>query len=278
VLTGRAAREASDNYFAHLADVSPPHSTPAPGLKTAYRHMLAFAQSGLDKLAAWSGRVQRSDVDMLDHSALDELVASGRGALLIGAHLGNLEMTRALATLGGIARVTAVVYTEHARRFNSVLANANSGFRLRMLEISDVGPETALLMQERIDAGELLVIVGDRVPANETGRTVDARFLGKDAPFAQGPYVLAHLLGCPVYLFFCLKVGARYQLYFERFAAKIELPRATRAREIGRYAQQYAARLEYYCRKAPYQWFNFYDFWQMPVGSKHTGTAPHGRK
>ena len=226
--------------------------------------MLAFAQSGFDKLAAWSGRVNNADVKFEDPSAFEALVASGKGALVIGAHLGNLEMTRALAAQGAYAKVTAVVYTEHARRFNSVLASANSEFARHLLEVADFGPETAMLMQQRVDAGELLVIVGDRVPAHEAGRTTQARFLGADAPFAQGPYVLAHALGCPVYLFFCLKEQGGYRLYFEPFAERIELPRRERTQHLAAWAQRYAARLEHYCRKAPYQWFNFFDFWASP--------------
>jgi predicted LPLAT superfamily acyltransferase len=264
LLTGRAAREASADYFRRLGAAAPQGETPRPGWLSAYRHMLAFAQSGFDKLAAWSGRVDAADVTFDDRSAFEALVASGKGALVIGAHLGNLEMTRALATHGAHAKVTAVVYTEHARRFNSVLASANSDFARHLLEVGDFGPETAVLMQQRVDAGELLVIVGDRVPAHEAGRTTDAQFLGASAPFAQGPYVLAHALGCPVYLFFCLKERDGYHLYFEPFAERIELPRRERAQHLATWAQRYAARLEHYCRKAPYQWFNFFDFWASP--------------
>src|SRR6201996_2403547 len=112
LLTGRAAREASSNYFKHLGEAAPHGDTPRPGWLSAYRHMLAFAQSGFDKLAAWSGRVNNADVKFEDPSAFEALVASGKGALVIGAHLGNLEMTRALAAQGAYAKVTAVVYTE----------------------------------------------------------------------------------------------------------------------------------------------------------------------
>ncbi|MGF6773317.1 putative LPLAT superfamily acyltransferase [Paraburkholderia sp. GAS199] len=272
LLTGRAAREASGNYFRHLRESAPQGGTPRPGWLSAYRHMLAFAQSGFDKLAAWSGRVNNADIAFDDPSAFKALVASGKGALVIGAHLGNLEMTRALAAQSGLAKVTAVVYTEHARRFNSVLASANSEFARHLLEVRDFGPETAMMMQERVDAGELLVIVGDRVPAHETGRTTEAQFLGSNAPFAQGPYVLAHALGCPVYLFFCLKERDGYQLYFEPFAERIELPRRERAQHLASWAQRYAARLEHYCRKAPYQWFNFFDFWASPKRGAHGRT------
>ncbi|BAN27567.1 glycosyltransferase family 2 protein [Caballeronia insecticola] len=281
LLTGRDARAASHRYFAHLQHAAPDARTPRPGWRSAYRQMLAFAQSGLDKLAAWSGRIAEDDVVFDEPAAFEALVQSGRGALVIGAHLGNLEMTRALAVRNGHAKVTAIVYTEHAKRFNSVLSTAHGDFAKRLMQVSDFGPETSMMMKERIDAGELLVIVGDRVPARESGRTADARFLGATAPFAQGPYVLAHALGCPVYLFFCLKERdasgrARYRLYFEPFAERIALPRRERAQHIAAWAQRYASRLEHYCRKAPYQWFNFFDFWARPGKATTEGATPGG--
>jgi predicted LPLAT superfamily acyltransferase len=277
LLTGRDARAASRAYFTHLEQAAPQGNTPRPGWRSAYRQMLAFAQAGLDKLAAWSGRIDSDAVTFDDPAAFEALVASGRGALVIGAHLGNLEMTRALAIRNAHAKVTAIVYTEHAKRFNSVLASANSEFAKRLVQVSDFGPETSMMMGQRIEQGELLVIVGDRVPARESGRTTDAQFLGATAPFAQGPYVLAHALGCPVYLFFCLKEREngrdRYRLYFEPFAERIDLPRRDRAQHIAAWAQRYATRLEHYCRKAPYQWFNFFDFWARPRKSLSSGDA-----
>jgi predicted LPLAT superfamily acyltransferase len=281
LLTGRNARDASHRYFAHLEHAAPGESTPRPGWRSAYRQMLAFAQPGLDKLAAWSGRIDENEVVFDEPAAFEALVASGRGALVIGAHLGNLEMTRALAVRNGRAKVTAIVYTEHAKRFNSVLSTASDDFLERLVQVSDFGPETSMMMKARIDAGELLVIVGDRVPAHESGRTTDARFLGATASFAQGPYVLAHALRCPVYLFFCLKEedgerAGRHRLYFEPFAERIALPRGERAEHIAAWAQRYASRLEHYCRKAPYQWFNFFDFWARPGKTTTEGAAPGG--
>ncbi|MBR8131479.1 glycosyltransferase family 2 protein [Burkholderia ambifaria] len=270
VLTNRTARSASHAYIARLRDAQAA-AVPKPGWRSAYRHMLAFAQAGFDKFVAWSGRLDELDVRFDDSSAFDALAASGRGALVIGAHLGNLEMTRALALRDAHTKVTAIVYTEHAKRFTGVLAGANQAFGKQLVEVSDFGPDTAMMMQSRIDAGELLVIVGDRVPPHDSGKTVDARFLDAQAPFAQGPYILAHALGCPVYLFFCLKEQRGYRLYFEPFADRIELPRRERASHVAQWAQRYAVRLEHYCRKAPYQWFNFFDFWARPDG------GPRGR-
>ena len=260
--TGGQARRASRAYLARLAATSS-QPAPPPSAWSVLRHMYTFAEACIDRFAAWQGDV--APVDFHGEAEFRRLSDEKRGALFIGSHLGNLEMVRALATLGGVARITAVVYTEHGRRFVDALRSANPRFAENLLEVADFGPETAVLLKERIEQGEILVIVGDRTPAAENGRSASAVFLGQAAPFPQGPMVLAHLLECPVYLFFCLKRAGRYDLHLERFAERVELPPRSREEAIGRYVAEYAARLEYYCREAPLQWFNFYDFWHEPV-------------
>jgi len=263
-LTGREARRASRTYLARLgADSTPPTTW------NVWRHMLAFADSSLDKLAAWRGEIEGA-VDFHGAEDFERLARERRGALFIGSHLGNLEMIRALAVTREIATVTAVVYTDHARRFAATLAGADPRFADNLFEVRDFGPQTAILLKERVERGEILVIVGDRTPAADNGRRAHASFLGHDAPFPQGPMVLGYLLGCPVYLFFCLKgekrQGSRYRIYLEPFAERIELPHGDRKNAIDAYVARYARRLENYCREAPLQWFNFFDFWHEPVG------------
>jgi len=271
-----------------------PNDALKPGWLTSFRHMLAFAQSGLDKLAAWSGQITHHQVEFPQRADFDQLIASGKGAILIGSHLGNLEMARALArgvegnegqgsqeSKGNqenqkrnepnekaqqgqpIVKVNAVVYTGNAKRFNSVLARANADFGVSLIQVPSLGPDTAMMLKEKVDDGELLVIVGDRTPPAQNGRVSTAQFLGRPAPFAQGPFVLASLLECPVYLFFCLREKKGYRIYFELFADRVTLPRQQRQASLQDYIQRYAQRLEFYCLHAPLQWFNFFDFWQL---------------
>lgn len=269
-LFGHAARRASGDYLARLHRHSG-GSTPAPTAGNTYRHMLAFARSALDKFGAWMGRIDTAQVDFPAQAAFAELLASGKGAILLGAHLGNLEMMRALAVEQALVTINAVVYTEHAKRFAGLLAETNPNFRVNLLHVSHFGPDTAILLRDKIDRGELLVIVGDRTPPAENGRVVSADFLGTPAQFPQGPYILASLLECPVYLFFCVEDNAGYQVVFEPFAERIVLPRGQREAAMTQYAQRYAARLEALCQRAPLQWFNFFDFWR-PASA--TAAAP----
>jgi predicted LPLAT superfamily acyltransferase len=262
-LTGRQARLASRTYLQRLASYAEPDAAIPPATRiTVFRHFLAFAESGLDKLAAWHGDIERNQLDFPNEAAFEDAVYSGRGALFIGAHLGNLEITRALGVTGGVARVNAVVYMEHAHRFVGMLAGANDRFGVNLFQVSDFGPDTAIALREKIARGELLVIVGDRTPPADNDRVVLVDFLGHPAPFPQGPFVLAHLLECPVYLFFCLKEGGQYRVHLEHFAERVILPRRERQSALAGYAQRYARRLEVYCQRAPLQWFNFFDFWQ----------------
>jgi predicted LPLAT superfamily acyltransferase len=264
-LTGREARQASRTYLSRLGAASAPPTT-----WNVWRHMVTFADASLDKFVAWRGEFAAGSVEFKGIEEFSRLAREKRGALFIGSHLGNLEMIRALAATKHLAKVTAVVYTDHARRFAATLAGANARFADNLFEVRDFGPQTAILLKERVERGEILVIVGDRTPAADNGRRAHAPFLGHDAPFPQGPVVLGYLLACPVYLFFCLKGekqrGARYRIHLEPFAEKILLPHRDRKAAIDAYVAQYARRLEWYCREAPLQWFNFFDFWHEPVG------------
>lgn len=276
LLTGRRARQASLQYLERVARAR--GETRRPGWRDAFAHMMAFARSSVDKLGAWAGNIRPGQVDFPEQERFAQLLASGRGAVLISAHIGNLEMTRALAHTHGLARINAVVYTDHARRFNDMLARINPGFSINLLQVANMGADTAVMLRERIDRGELLVIVGDRTSPMgheaRLSRSVLASFLGDPAPFPQGPFVLASVLDCPVYLFFCLPHGDGYRLYFEPFAEHITLPRAQRTQQLQAFAQRYAQRLEQLCLQAPLQWFNFFDFWQTPPPESPHGTHP----
>jgi predicted LPLAT superfamily acyltransferase len=263
LLTGPTARRASNEYFAHLRRFAGASlAVPRPGWGTAFRHMMAFAESLLHKFAAWLGKIDDEQVAFPDQAELQALLASGKGAILIGAHLGNLELMRALAAGGRKAAVNAVVYVEHGRGYFDALGQANPDFSVNLIHVTEVGPGTSIELKEKIDRGELLVIVGDRTPPAERGRTCTVDFLGAPAPFAKGPFILAALLECPVYLFFCLKEADGYRIHLERFAERVVLPRAEREARLREIVQRYAQRLEAYCLRAPYQWFNFYDYWE----------------
>jgi len=117
-----------------------------------------------------------------------------------------------------------------------------------------------LKVKESLDGGFLVGTLGDR-PTSD-GKTAQCQFLGAPATFPIGAILIAAMMHCPVILFFGLYHGGnRYEIFFERFAEEIVLNRNRRAEDIQHWTQRYVDRLEHYARLAPYNWFNFYPFW-----------------
>ena len=259
-VTRRAQRRASMDYLKRVWQAG--GLPKKPGFLLSLRHFMSFGAAALDKFAAWTGNIPVEDVAGVYPSAFDVVRESGKGALVLTAHFGNPEVIRAIGSLKRRARVNVLVHTAHSQRFNKLIENYSKESALRLIQVTEVGPDTAIMLQNAIEDGEIVVIAGDRIPVNSNARISWVTFLGDLAPFAQGPHILASILKCPVYLLFCVRDGAQHKVYFEHFSDKIELPRRDREAAIQFSVQRYAERLEHYLRLSPLQWFNFYDYWR----------------
>lgn len=257
-LFGARARRSAHEYQRNLANWSGRQDL-RPSLGRVFAQFMAFADALLDKLDIWHGKLPREQIELVDPTNLRAQLRGPRGQMLVGAHLGNLEVCRALAELGEKVRMNVLVHTRHAEQFNRLLGEAGAS-HLRLIQVSELDPAIMLQLSERLERGEWLAIAGDRVPLHG-GRTVTADFLGRPAAFPQGPWLLAGLLRCPLNLMSCLKIDGRYRVILEPFAERVEWRRSERDAVIQGWVQRYALRLGERCLDAPYQWFNFYPFW-----------------
>lgn len=263
-LTGKVAREASFDFLRRVQTLEPQHPklSQRVGWRDSLNHFLAFGNAALDRIDAWCDRIQLSQVDFPDRHVLGEQLESGKGAVLLVSHLGNLELCRAISIHQRKVKVNVMVLTSNAENFNKVLKQLNPDSTLNLIQVTELDPATSMLLQQKIENGELVVIAGDRTSTNTQGRVMYAPFIGQEAAFPQGPFILAGLLDCPVFLMFCLRENGRYRVHLERFADTLKGPRAGRVDRLQQAVNRYSERLEYFALREPLQWFNFFDFWR----------------
>lgn len=243
------------------------HGRPARWIDV-YRHVLRFVHVTLDRIFLLSGQDRYFRINRNGNQHLRAQRDTGTGAILLGAHLGSFEAMRAGATDEDFP-VNIVGHFENAKMINALLTELNPEVASRVIHVGRDPIGAALELEQRLAAGEMVAILGDRTGLND--KTVTAEFLGVPARFPAGPFLLASILGCPVYLVFGLYFEPdRYELFCEPFAERIELPRRKREAALREVVQRYADRLEHYCRLAPDNWFNFFDFW----ASARSGAPP----
>ncbi|MGI2024383.1 glycosyltransferase family 2 protein [Shewanella glacialipiscicola] len=271
-LTGKIAREASLHFLRRVQKLEPQHpklNNPV-GWRDSLNHFLAFGNAALDRIDAWCDRIQLSQVDFPGRQLIVDQLESGKGAVLLVSHLGNLELCRAISIHQRKIKVNVMVLTNHAENFNKVLKQLNPESTLNLIQVTELNPATSMLLQQKIEDGELVVIAGDRTSSNTQNRVIYAPFMGQDAAFPQGPFILAGLLDCPVFLMFCLREQGRYRVHVEHFAQTLKGPRAGRMDRLQQAVNRYSERLEYFARREPLQWFNFFDFWRKDSEPQHT--------
>ncbi|HAT33098.1 MAG TPA: acyltransferase [Janthinobacterium sp.] len=258
LLSKPRARRASGDYLRRVRALS---AAPVPGVA---RHFAAFAETILDKMLLWGGLFETASVRFHGREIMQACQERGSGGLLICSHFGNLELCRVLSGQRRGLKLTVLVHTKHAPAFNRMLKRLNPDSELNLLQVSEMSPATAMLLAERIAQGEFVVIAGDRIPVAARPRVALVPFLGAPAAFPVGPYILASVLQCPVFLLFSMRRGGHSEVHFEAFRDSLRLARHGRDAALAALAAEYAARLEHFCLREPTQWFNFFDFWHLP--------------
>ncbi len=261
-------RAASRDYLARVAAAAP-ESGVDTGPLSIYRHFLSFARTIVDKQNAWLGRIDYSQVGIEDHAKMRVMAQNPRGVLLIGSHLGNLELCRALATLNKRVRLNVLVHTRHSKSFNRVLRMAGAA-QVQLLQVTELSPATALMLKSRVEQGEWVVIAGDRVPVHG-GRTVAAQLLGAPRTPAGGAVRARRGARMPGPSALLSAPSRRLPGVLRAFLHAGSVAAGAAGCNHCDLAQRFATRLEHYLLMEPLQWFNFYPFWRNET------PAPDGR-
>lgn len=229
---------------------------------SVFSHFEAFGGAICDKFRVWKGKIKDDELEIIDLERIkSELIGAQKGQILLTAHLGNVEICKALAARVKGFRMVILTYDENSRKFNEVLReiSKNDG-SVRMMAVNKLDVAAMLELKNIVESGEHIGIMGDRTPLGGD-KAARVKFLGKEASFNYGPYLIAGILGVKISSLWCQKIDGKFRIELVPLASAVKLGRdkAAAARE---YLQIYVRELENRCKQTPAQWFNFFDFWR----------------
>jgi predicted LPLAT superfamily acyltransferase len=261
-VTGRAARRASRGYLArvHRWAEGRGGDIRRPGWRDSFRHFHEFALNIIDRISFFVGDTREFEMVVHGREHLERLVGAGRGALVLSAHLGSFDALRVVADEGGVP-LNVAMFLRNARMINAVFARLNPSRPLRIIDLERAAPHSVFEIRACLQRGEFVGMLADRVGVGDGARVSWVTFFGERAAIPQGPFLLASALKCPVILMIGLRIDhRRYEVFVETLSDEV-------APAPDALARHYVSRLEHYCLRAPYQWFNFYEFWDGPAPS-----------
>ena len=242
------------------------------GKKSTLAHVCSFALNLVENVQSWAGKISFKNVNWQNDDVEDlvEKINSAKGCLIVMSHLGNSQMMKALASMGqsGTERkmsITTIMDSELSAGFGALIKKINPDSNFHIVSSNNIGPDTIFLLQERLEKGEVVVIAGDRIGAH-SDRYIELDFLGEKARFPYGVFLLLALLNVPTYFVNGLRhkdltLNPQYAMFVKKSQIDFDCGRKEREERIQKTARLYAENLAELCKKHPYQWYNFFDFW-----------------
>jgi predicted LPLAT superfamily acyltransferase len=224
-----------------------------------FRHFLTFAQVAADRVYFLTGATDKIPIRLHNPGKLQALATSGKGGIVLAAHLGSFEAARVAGAQHSGVAMKVVLDRAVNQRFMDILQSLNSDLAEAIIDPGQSPATLGLRVVEAIGQGQWVGFLADRFMS--TDNTVKCRFFDAPANFALGPFIVAAAFKAPIFCVFPLYVNGVYVVYVEEVTEALDVPRAERAEALQAAANRYAGLLEKYARMAPYNWFNFYDFW-----------------
>lgn len=266
LLTHPTARAASRDYLTRLNAYCRKRGTPCwlrADWRGVYRHLYSFALSMAEKHAAWTGAFASSTFIHQDGLEITRQVEQRKqGVVLLACHLGNFDISIAFGAFHTDQRFRVLIDHEGMRRFNDLRFSAMRHEQIIFHDAGDVGPETAVELRQAVAEGDIVVLAADRL-GDRDDDAVDVKLLDGTAPLPVGPWVVAHLLACPVFAVFACRQDGGYRLIPFSICGRVVLgDRAGRREAIRSYAQRFSDCMEQVMLRYPEQWYNFYLYWR----------------
>ncbi|MFL0804932.1 MAG: hypothetical protein K6L81_14540 [Agarilytica sp.] len=235
-----------------------------PGFFDIWKHFLYFATVSIDRLYFLSGKTSRLSISYEGDEILRQYIDDKQGCIILVSHIGSFDALRVSAIAMKELPLKIVMDHKHNPAIMSLIDSINSDLASCIIDSNQSAPALALTLAENLQQGNVVGIMADRHLKGES--QVACNLLGGPANFPVGPWLLASTLKVPVLACFGIYEGGnRYSVHVEVISEKLVINRRNRQQELSQYMQLYADRIEHYIKQTPYNWFNFYDFWQNEI-------------
>ncbi len=192
----------------------------------------------------------------IDHiERLEQVLAKGKGAIIITAHIGNWELGSILLGMMGY-RLVAVALPHKERPVNDLFNNQ------RAIRGVTVVPSHYAVRRclETLHKNGIIALVADR-DFGLTGEVLD--FFGRKTLIPKGPAIFSYKTGAPVVPMFLIREGERQ---FRLMVADPIYPEKVFKGEIDQdllknFMKKYIGIIEDKILKYPSQWLMFRKFW-----------------
>jgi predicted LPLAT superfamily acyltransferase len=242
-----------------------------PRARDRLRQIMSFATCSLDRVYLLAERFELFEVSVQGEELMNQVVAAGGGAILIGAHMGSFDVLRWIGEHRCGLQLAMAMYEDNARKVNALRAALAPRHPADIIPLGRI--DAMLKIRARLDQGALVGMLADRSFGEE--RLLPVTFLGATAYLPTGPMRAAAMLRRRVIFMLGLyRGGNRYHVLFEPLADFSAIPAGQRQAAIEAAVTRYAALLEHYCRSDPYNWCNFFDFWRSPASASTPAASP----
>jgi predicted LPLAT superfamily acyltransferase len=231
----------------------------SPTTLERFRHVLYFATCIHDRVYLVNEQYERFDCSVEGEPLMQAQLDAGRGAFLMGAHLGSFEVMASVGRRQPGLHVAMAMYEQNAQKINTLLAAIGHHAKPDIIPLGQI--DAMLRLADRLDGGAFVGVLGDRTLGEEPVHRVT--LLGRQAGLPTGPMRAAAILRRPVIFMAGLyRGGNRYHVVFEPIADFSNIPPGDREAEVQRAIERYAGVIDRHCRSDPFNWFNFFDFWR----------------
>jgi len=232
-----------------------------PNLLNQFKHILNYANSLADKILIFSGNFNVENIKFENEEIRNELfqnINKKQGVFFLCNHVGNVEAMQAFflnKKTNPVFGVNIFISRKQSKIFNKFLKNIGKEIPAKIYNVEDIGIETGIEIKQNLDKGEIVFIAGDRLSENDSRtrkNNTKTEMFSHTIYLPKGSFKLAKLMNTKIYFISLIKFDEKYTIFLDK---------ANNLSEEN-LVKSFIEFEEKMILKNPYQFFNFYDFFE----------------